>query len=315
MAISDESAADSKISPPNTFGSVVIEGTFDRLHDGHCLFLKLNACCVEELEREVLLERLFEDDQKGQIEPLMGGVDTKEDNDDDDDDDDGGYQRISLEWFKFSLDQVRIKQRNFEFLWSALNFFWISPYIARDRRDRDRERGREKKEKSQSCRWDQRRRRGAVTIARSSFIILKGWDSKGLRDMPPQSSGLFGSFDGMCGVGKKKIRSPTSGIDVRLEMWRCNQACPTFGENETGNWVFQGSSTTNKDGLSGQLMNIVDALNLGTYRISFNTGKYSSGGFFPFVSIVFQVRKSQKWEHFRVPLMLSLFSFSTYRGS
>ncbi|GMP62326.1 hypothetical protein CsSME_00024469 [Camellia sinensis var. sinensis] len=109
--------------------------------------------------------------------------------------------------------------------------------------------------------------------------------------------------------------SPASGIDVRLEMWRGNQACPTFGENETGNWVFQGSSTTDKDGRSGQLMSIVDALNPGTYRISFNTGKYSPGGFFPFVSIVFEVRESQKWEHFHVPLLFSPFSFTTYRGS
>lgn len=109
--------------------------------------------------------------------------------------------------------------------------------------------------------------------------------------------------------------SPASGVDVRLEMWRGNQACPTFGENDAGNWVFQGSSTTDKDGRSGQLMSIVDALNPGTYRISFNTGKYSPGGFFPFVSIVFEVRESQKWEHFHVPLLFSPFSFTTYRGS
>lgn len=109
--------------------------------------------------------------------------------------------------------------------------------------------------------------------------------------------------------------SPGVGIEVRLEMWKGVKTLPTFGETETGNWLLQGSSTTDKDGRSGQLMDIVDALKPGTYRISFNTGKYSPGGFFPYVSIVFEVRESQQWEHFHVPLLLSPFSFTTYRGS
>ncbi|KAE9463008.1 hypothetical protein C3L33_05078, partial [Rhododendron williamsianum] len=109
--------------------------------------------------------------------------------------------------------------------------------------------------------------------------------------------------------------SPGVGIEVRLEMWKCVKTRPTFGETETGNWLLQGSSTTDKDGRSGQLMDIVDALKPGTYRISFNTGKYSPGGFFPYVSIVFEVGESQQWEHFHVPLLLSPFSFTTYRGS
>lgn len=108
---------------------------------------------------------------------------------------------------------------------------------------------------------------------------------------------------------------PASGIEVRLEMWKTNQPGPVFGDSDTTSWTFQGSSTTDKDGRSGQLMNIVDALNPGIYRISFNTGKYNPDGFFPFVSLVFQVKESQKWEHFHVPLLLSPFSFSTYRGS
>ncbi|CAN4126052.1 unnamed protein product [Withania somnifera] len=97
---------------------------------------------------------------------------------------------------------------------------------------------------------------------------------------------------------------PANGIEVRLEMRKDNQARPQFG-----------SSATDKDGRSGQLMNIVEALVPGVYRISFNTGKYNPDGFFPYVSIVFEIRESQKWDHFHVPLLLSPFSLSTYRGS
>ncbi|KAA3454971.1 phosphopantetheine adenylyltransferase-like isoform X1 [Gossypium australe] len=43
MAILEESEVDSKISPPNSYGAVVLGGTFDRLHDGHRLFLSSSA--------------------------------------------------------------------------------------------------------------------------------------------------------------------------------------------------------------------------------------------------------------------------------
>ncbi|KAL2461003.1 Uric acid degradation bifunctional protein TTL [Abeliophyllum distichum] len=109
--------------------------------------------------------------------------------------------------------------------------------------------------------------------------------------------------------------SPATGIEVQLEMWKNIQRRPLFGEADSGGWMPLGSSTTDKDGRSGQLINMVDALSPGMYRISFNTGKYYPEGFFPYVSIVFEVRESQKLEHFHVPLLLSPFSFSTYRGS
>ncbi|KAF8379104.1 hypothetical protein HHK36_028533 [Tetracentron sinense] len=109
--------------------------------------------------------------------------------------------------------------------------------------------------------------------------------------------------------------SPAAGIEVRLERWKGTQARPLFSEPDLGGWVFQGSSTTDTDGRSGRLMGIVDSVDPGIYRISFNTGKYSPSGFFPYVSIAFEIKESQRLEHFHVPVLLSPFSFSTYRGS
>lgn len=108
---------------------------------------------------------------------------------------------------------------------------------------------------------------------------------------------------------------PAAGIEVMLEKYSANQAGPVFGNADKDKWILHGSSTTDKDGRSGQLMKVVNDLSPGVYRISFNTGKYNPNGFFPFVSIVFEVKESQKNEHFHVPLLLSPFSFSTYRGS
>ncbi|XP_039135396.1 uric acid degradation bifunctional protein TTL isoform X1 [Dioscorea cayenensis subsp. rotundata] len=108
---------------------------------------------------------------------------------------------------------------------------------------------------------------------------------------------------------------PGKGIEVQLEMWRNQQNYPSFKEQSSGNWSLLGSSVTDSDGRSGHLMNIIDDITPGIYRISFNTGKYNPSGFFPYISIVFEIKESQKSEHFHVPLLLSPFSVTTYRGS
>jgi 5-hydroxyisourate hydrolase len=55
----------------------------------------------------------------------------------------------------------------------------------------------------------------------------------------------------------------------------------------------------------------------GTYRITFDTEAYFGAqdieGFYPEASIIFVVRDAEA--HYHVPLLLSPFGYSTYRGS
>jgi 5-hydroxyisourate hydrolase len=52
----------------------------------------------------------------------------------------------------------------------------------------------------------------------------------------------------------------------------------------------------------------------GAYRLVFDTSAYlGPGGFFPEVSVVFQVADLER--HYHVPLLLSPFGYTVYRGS
>jgi 5-hydroxyisourate hydrolase len=63
----------------------------------------------------------------------------------------------------------------------------------------------------------------------------------------------------------------------------------------------------------GRLKLIDTAPAAGTYRITFDTDGYDPNGFFPRVVIEFRVTAGAK--HYHVPLLLSPFGYSTYRGS
>lgn len=76
------------------------------------------------------------------------------------------------------------------------------------------------------------------------------------------------------------------------------------------------SASTDADGRVKDLV-AEGALTEGTYRITFDTGAYfeaqGTEGFYPEASILFVVRDAAA--HYHVPLLLSPFGFSTYRGS
>ena len=94
---------------------------------------------------------------------------------------------------------------------------------------------------------------------------------------------------------------PVAGMPVALEHRRDTT------------WSSLGGGVTDDDGRIRELS--PSALGPGTYRLTFDvdgsvTG--ASAGFYPEVSIVFRVTAER---HYHVPLLLSPFAYSTYRGS
>ncbi|HEX2202228.1 MAG TPA: hydroxyisourate hydrolase [Longimicrobium sp.] len=76
-------------------------------------------------------------------------------------------------------------------------------------------------------------------------------------------------------------------------------------------------AVTDADGRVRDLVPEESPLAPGTYRLSFDTGAYFTAtggeGFFPEVSIVFILREGEGPYH--VPLLLSPYGYTTYRGS
>ena len=97
---------------------------------------------------------------------------------------------------------------------------------------------------------------------------------------------------------------PAAGIEVKL-----------FERNRHGEWRDRGRGVTNDDGRADGLL--PNGLEPSTYRLRFEVSDYferqGTSTFFPFVDVVFQVADPEGRYH--VPLLLSPWGYSTYRGS
>lgn len=84
-----------------------------------------------------------------------------------------------------------------------------------------------------------------------------------------------------------------------------------------GGWAELGRGATDNDGRLRTLLAAGAPLEPGFYRITFDTGGYFAHlgleGFYPEVSVVFEIRDAA--QHYHVPLLLSPYGYSTYRGS
>ena len=74
-----------------------------------------------------------------------------------------------------------------------------------------------------------------------------------------------------------------------------------------------GSGVTNRDGRCPQLLPDEVPLAVGTYRLSFEISSHFADGFYPEINVTFRVQDASS--HYHVPLLVSAFGFTTYRGS
>ncbi|MCW8832012.1 MAG: hydroxyisourate hydrolase [Colwellia sp.] len=82
-------------------------------------------------------------------------------------------------------------------------------------------------------------------------------------------------------------------------------------------WQELAKGETNSDGRMSNLLADDITLAAGTYRMHFATKCYfdanNEQGFYPYVDIVFELDGSNS--HYHIPLLLTAFGYSTYRGS
>lgn len=85
----------------------------------------------------------------------------------------------------------------------------------------------------------------------------------------------------------------------------------------TGDWQIIGKGLTDNDGRLRDLISSDESFLAGNYRLTFDTETYfvkqQIKGFYPQVTVAFTVRDTA--QHYHVPLLLSPFGYSTYRGS
>lgn len=93
---------------------------------------------------------------------------------------------------------------------------------------------------------------------------------------------------------------PVPGLAVGLETLR------------GGVWQPLASGRTDADGRANTLLPPDHRLATGAYRLTFAVGAYQDG-FYPEVTVTFTVTNED--QHYHVPLLLSPFGYSTYRGS
>ena len=108
----------------------------------------------------------------------------------------------------------------------------------------------------------------------------------------------------------------THVLDVSIGRPAANVGVILESQSTAGGWTEAARGATDPDGRVRD-WTAAKAVAAGTYRLTFDTRAYFAvrkiASLYPQVVIVFEVRDAD--EHYHIPLLLSPFGYSTYRGS
>lgn len=98
---------------------------------------------------------------------------------------------------------------------------------------------------------------------------------------------------------------PVAGVKIKLEKYNDQKKI----------WSFVDEKNTDSNGrISDFLASEKD--NLGIYKLTYYTSDYfkknKTESFYPFIEVVFEIKDKN---HYHVPITLSAYGYSTYRGS
>ncbi len=101
------------------------------------------------------------------------------------------------------------------------------------------------------------------------------------------------------------LGKPATGVKITLSK-----------QDNKGNWNKMDEKYTDNNGRITDFIKQDGKDNTGIYKLTYHTKPYfeklKQGSFYPFIEVVFELKDN---EHYHVPITLSAFGYSTYRGS
>lgn len=119
-------------------------------------------------------------------------------------------------------------------------------------------------------------------------------------------------------MSQNKSPITTHILDTTMGLPAANIAVELYYRLNTNQiWQLLGEGQTDDDGRIDDLFFPKNPLSKGFYKIQFSTAEYfekdNRDFFYPFVEITFFCKGDR--DHYHVPLLISPYSYSTYRGS